>query len=599
MTYFRTSLLTAIGLIGIGLGTAGGCAEGGSVNSVGSAGGRMGASGGSAGSRAIDDGGSTGIPIDLAGAPAAGMATTGGSTSAVCDLGLKRCGPECVDVTSNPLHCGDCGKPCAASERECVDGACTCPAETHAVCDEICVDLRSDLANCGTCGRICPADRICSDGACVCDPTQGTTLCGTKCVDLMTDPMHCGACNETETPTCDAAQVCTGGECASKCKATEEKCGNKCADLKTDSAHCGACDKPCDATRTCVASACECVSTRKLCGTVCADTQSDSKNCGDCGKICTPGTECSKGKCVCMADATQCPVSGSGGAGSATECVDIAAHPSHCGKCNNACSAAESCQAGQCTCVEPSVNCGTPPVCTDLQTSNAHCGDCGKACDTKTQSCQGGECICNEGLKDCGSGCVDTTTNVAHCGDCDQPCTGNQLCSSSVCISGDIRVYTKMQKVPASATEKTNSIGISIRICNTGTSTVSLKSARVVYWYSMDGAAGQQVATSPYSSLAGVTVAAVEVDPMLSGNDYSLVATLPDTASLPPPSPSTNNTSCFDEIQMEVHAGANWPTGYVPANDWSYLGQASFAVNEKVAMYLGGAKMWGNEPPLK
>ncbi|HEY5957406.1 MAG TPA: hypothetical protein VIV60_12660, partial [Polyangiaceae bacterium] len=219
MMHLRLSLLSAIGLIGLGFGLAGGCAEGTSVDTrLGNAGASP--YGGKPGIVPITAG-ETGIPIATAGASAEGGTSTGGSTSVTCDAGLKRCGPDCVDVTSNPLHCGDCGLPCLASARECVAGQCVCPTGTHDVCDGICADLRVDLANCGICGRICAADRVCTDGVCICNPAKNTTQCGTKCVDLMTDSTHCGACNETGTPTCTATEVCSQGVCTSRCTATE------------------------------------------------------------------------------------------------------------------------------------------------------------------------------------------------------------------------------------------------------------------------------------------------------------------------------------------------------------------------------------------
>ncbi len=591
MSYLRTSLLLAIGIFGVGLGTAGGCASG--TSSLPTHPNNLGGSGSSTSS-----GGLTSILPPMAGDSYGGTAAGGSTTIVVpCDTGLKRCGPTCIDVATNSLHCGDCGKPCPAEARECVDGSCVCPPATHGVCDGICADLRSDLSNCGTCGNICAADRVCTEGVCVCDPSKAAhTPCGTKCVDLLTDVFHCGTCNETTTPACDAAQVCNQGVCDSACTAPIVKCGAKCADLQKDSANCSECGKACDATRMCSAATCVCATGRTLCGTACADTKTDSKNCGACGTVCAPGTECKAGKCACTTDATLCTVPGTGGAGGAgakstVVCVDPTQHHEHCGACNSPCTAMEVCQDSACACVAPAVTCGTPAVCTDLQTSNAHCGGCGKACAAATEHCEAGACVCTAPLADCGSGCVDISKTAAHCGECNKPCTGNQLCSNSVCVSGDIRVSTKMQSLPATVTTKTNSVTLSVRVCNIGTSSASLKGATIKYWYSIDGAGGTQVANAPYSSLAGVTVEAVAVDPMRGTTDYVLVATLPATASLAA-------GACFDEIQMAVHAGTTWVTGYEPANDWSYLAQTAFTLNDKVTMYMGTAKMWGTEPPL-
>lgn len=596
MRYLRTSLLLVISIIGVAMGAAGGCAESATLpaNTNSAGGGRTSSS----------SGGFTIIPTDGGSTDGeggvAGSATT--TTSVACDAGLKRCGPSCVDTLTNPLHCGDCGRPCLADANVCSNGTCICPADTHAVCDGICSDLSKDLSNCGACGNFCASDRICSAGKCVCDPSKATfTECSGKCVDLKTDVVHCGACNETTTPTCDAAQVCTDGACASNCKEPTVKCGPKCVNLQTDSANCSECGKACDSTRMCSGGTCVCATGRTLCGTsTCSDLQTDSKNCGKCGAVCQPGTSCAKGVCMCDTTAQVCTVpastggggaGGVGGAGSKTTtvCADITQHHDHCGACNKPCTALETCVESKCACNEPYVTCGTANVCTDLQANNSNCGTCGNACDATTEHCDAGKCVCTEPYLDCGAGCIDTSKTKEHCGECNKPCTGNQLCSNSTCVSGDIRISTKMQSLPASAEDYKNSVTVSLHVCNIGSSTASLKSAVIKYWYSIDGAGGTQIALSPYSSLAGVTVEAVEVNPMRGTTDYALVTTLPATASLPA-------GACFEEIQLSVHAGTSWVTGYDLTNDWSYLAKTTFTLNDHVTMYIGTAKMWGIEP---
>lgn len=41
----------------------------------------------------------------------------------VCELGLTACGSDCVDIASDPQHCGSCGAPCSPGVA-CVEGAC-------------------------------------------------------------------------------------------------------------------------------------------------------------------------------------------------------------------------------------------------------------------------------------------------------------------------------------------------------------------------------------------------------------------------------------------------------------------------------------------
>jgi hypothetical protein len=81
---------------------------------------------------------------------------------------LQACGGQCVDIASDPRHCGGCDAPC----------------------QEVCFE--------GQCLADCPG------GVADCDPD------GAACVqDFDFNPLHCGDCNES----CDAEQVCIEGEC--------------------------------------------------------------------------------------------------------------------------------------------------------------------------------------------------------------------------------------------------------------------------------------------------------------------------------------------------------------------------------------------------
>lgn len=105
-----------------------------------------------------------------------------------CPAPQMECAGRCVDITSDPAHCGGCDQRCGpetlCQSRSCVpvqgpdltdastldaasDGAvdvpsvCTPPREA---CENACVDVRSDAAHCGACGDSCPTR--CVDGAC-------------------------------------------------------------------------------------------------------------------------------------------------------------------------------------------------------------------------------------------------------------------------------------------------------------------------------------------------------------------------------------------------------------------------------------------------
>lgn len=73
---------------------------------------------------------------------------------------------EGFELSSDPQHCGKCGRSCGPGT--------TC-------CEGQCVDLASDAHHCGACGNACGAGKLpgCCDGS---------------CVDLLTD-RTCGSCS--------------------------------------------------------------------------------------------------------------------------------------------------------------------------------------------------------------------------------------------------------------------------------------------------------------------------------------------------------------------------------------------------------------------
>lgn len=82
-----------------------------------------------------------------------------------------------------------------------------CP-ENLATCPPDCVDLATDPQHCGQCRRACSPNFTCTEGRCTC-PTPGFTLCGTACAALSTDVQHCGRCGLE----CAAGSRCVGGRC--------------------------------------------------------------------------------------------------------------------------------------------------------------------------------------------------------------------------------------------------------------------------------------------------------------------------------------------------------------------------------------------------
>src|SRR5262245_29567286 len=72
------------------------------------------------------------------------------------------------------------------------DDTCT----PYEVCDKACVDLQSDPLHCGSCGQSVDGSQICSLGAAIAasDGCGAQTLCNGGCVDLQSHPFFCGSC---------------------------------------------------------------------------------------------------------------------------------------------------------------------------------------------------------------------------------------------------------------------------------------------------------------------------------------------------------------------------------------------------------------------
>lgn len=134
------------------------------------------------------------------------------------------CDGVCVDITSDPAHCGSCA-PCAAAPR----ATATCTAR---VCGLTC---DADFADCnGAYGDGCEAD-LGSLTTC--------NACGTMCLDYP-----------------NTVESCAGSGCVYACSGTFASCDAGAPDCETDTSssplHCGACGRACSPTETCTAGVC-------------------------------------------------------------------------------------------------------------------------------------------------------------------------------------------------------------------------------------------------------------------------------------------------------------------------------------------------------
>ncbi len=88
-----------------------------------------------------------------------------------------------------------------------------CAAPTVA-CDHACRNTSTDPEHCGACGRSCGPSEVCSDAECAGECSPGLSACGRSCLDLASDGANCGGCDRpcaTGFSCVDAACVREGG----------------------------------------------------------------------------------------------------------------------------------------------------------------------------------------------------------------------------------------------------------------------------------------------------------------------------------------------------------------------------------------------------
>ncbi len=149
------------------------------------------------------------------------------------------CGDECLRVDDDPQNCGSCGRACGP-DQVCYKGNCTnsCAAGCSSTlqvcfmdfcdcreglnfCDSRCVDLKTDPDHCGVCGRTCDTGQSCEFGQCVDeDCVEQPEVCGGACTNIDDDILNCGACGRA----CLSNEVCIASNCEPYFSVSPDQC---------------------------------------------------------------------------------------------------------------------------------------------------------------------------------------------------------------------------------------------------------------------------------------------------------------------------------------------------------------------------------------
>ena len=429
-----------------------------------------------------EDGGGPGIAPTDAGGPRCLPGSAPGRAEA-CDGDDDDCDgliDEDFDLTTDPDHCGACGRSCARDNAEvaCVEAVCVITG-----CAPGTVDADGAAENgCEARCAVVPGDEICDGADNDCDGLVDEN------VDTVTDPAHCGGCGRACAYDQGVAG-CAAGECAllgcepgfgdfdgdaaNGCEAecTPEFAGveqcdgedNDCDgtidedfDLESDGEHCGGCGQRCgfaNAGAQCVDSLCRLAAcdpgfidadgiADNGCETRCVpsndrietcdgvdndcngvvddgfDLETDPENCGGCGQMDeTFICRLPNAEVTCLAGACAIDRCEPGFA-------DIDEVPAN--GCEAAC---ETSNGGVETCDGIDNDCdGISDEDYDFATDPAHCGACNRACETgnAVAGCARGRCL----IAECPPGRVDLDREIAN--GCEYVCTPS-VPSDEVC----------------------------------------------------------------------------------------------------------------------------------------------------------------------
>jgi hypothetical protein len=324
-------------------------------------------------------------------------------------------------------------------------------------------DLSSDPLHCGQCGQVCGGTQVCSLGECARSCAAGLVDCGRACVDPATNPLHCGACgHDCEVP--HALTACQQGACqVIGCAPGRGDCNQDAedgceTDLRTDPLNCSSCQRSCDiypqGVPACRQGQClleSCLPGYGNCNQASVDgcevaLQDNPSHCGECGRACSLPAFCYQGECT-----EACP---DGLANCNGNCIPVDSDPRNCGGCGRVCQFVNAtdprCEAGRCvlgTCAPDFGDCNQDDLdgCEYRLGTVLHCLGCGDRCafPNAAASCHAElGCLmgpCQAGYTDCNlsplDGCeIRTASDHANCGRCALACGRLEACQNGVCV---------------------------------------------------------------------------------------------------------------------------------------------------------------------
>ena len=533
--------------------------------------------------------------------------------------GTQCAAASCTGSTfTPPALCNGTGTCTPPTTSPC--GAFACDT-TNKVCKTTCTAAADctppNVCNGGTCslqplGTVCTSTAQCASGLC-----QQGYCCATTCAGGCAScgfATTLGTCTNAATGT-DPANACTDG--------TAAKCGNdgfcdgngKCR-LYAGGTICAPASCPsttftpastCDGAGNCQAvtsTLCTpfaCNTTTNACKTTCASTtdcaspnicNTTTMSCGllSIGATCTTNASCNSGFCAqgvccntaCTALCNSCSVAGHVGT-----CVDVTAGVADpTARCTNGgaatCGNNGFCDGnGACQKYASGTQCIAQTCATSTLQPASTCNGTGTCVTPATNSCTPFICGTNA--------CKTTCATSADC------ISAAYMCSGGSCIQA-VNLTVKTETKNAS---NVDFVYFDIRIINNGTTAVPLSQITVKYWYTWDvstdaGTQPNETAACTYTlgaapgNCGNVTTSFGAVSPVHTGADHYFQLGFTTAAG-----------SLAAGATAEIGPGFNKNdfSAFTQTNDYSYNSATAFATTTKVTVYLGGALVYGVEPP--